>query len=172
MLASELTQSEYHSYYKSYIELAGNAELMANLEQGQNAFISFLKTIPNAKLTYCYAPKKWTLAEVVQHIIDAERVFQYRAFRFSRNDATSLPGFDHDAYVTESKANSRKLSSIVEEYNAVRNSTLALFRSFGREELLRVGTASNAQLSVRALGFVICGHQEHHRKIIEARYLK
>ena len=171
MFATDVLPSEYHKFYHSYIKVAGEDELITALERGRDDFVAFLKAIPVGKLSYSYASNKWTIAEVVQHLIDAERVFQYRALRFARNDDTPLPGFDQDSYVPQSRANERTGDAICEEFVAVRNSTLALFKSFNEEELLRIGTASDAPMSVRALGFVICGHQAHHKKIIAERYL-
>ena len=122
-------------------------------------------------MDFSYADGKWSVAEVLVHLMDAERVFQYRALRFARNDRTELKGFDQDAYVPESSANSRNKKDIEEEFVAIRKSSLKLFGSLGAEELSRSGKANGTSMSVRALGFVICGHQAHHFKIIKDRYL-
>ncbi|MEM9649810.1 MAG: DinB family protein [Bacteroidota bacterium] len=172
MLSSELRSSEYNSYYHPYIKaLGGEVLLMDQLVDGRDLFISFLNDIPSEKLAFSYAEGKWSLAEVLMHIIDAERVFQYRGFRFGRNDKTPLPGFEQDDYVPESNANQRSKREIAEEYRTVRNASIALFRSFSNETLQRIGIASGSEMSVRALGFVICGHQAHHLKIVRERYL-
>lgn len=133
--------------------------------------VDFMKSISTNKLQFAYDDGKWSVAEVLVHLIDTERVFQYRALRFARNDATSLPGFDQDAYVPHSKANKRNLDSILKEYLAVRKATISLFESFDDEMMCRGGMASNSFMSVRALGFLICGHERHHKQILESRYL-
>lgn len=172
MLSSELSASEYNPYYHTYIKALGeDVKLMDQLVDGRDIFLSFLADIPHGKLQFAYAEGKWTLAEVLLHLVDAERVFQYRALRFARNDRTPLPGFDQDIYVPESDASKKSGKDIADEYNAVRNSTIALFRSLDDEVLQRIGIASDSEMSVRAMGFVICGHQAHHLKIIRERYL-
>lgn len=172
MIRSELKAEDYNSYYKTYIDKLGdNSELLSTLEKQSKNFPNFLKSIPEDKLQYAYAPEKWTVLEALLHIIDTERVFQYRALRFSRNDETALPGFDQNIYVPESNANSRTIESIIEEYSSVRAATLTLFSSFDEAILSRKGTASNSPMSVGALGLIICGHQRHHRDIIRERYL-
>lgn len=172
MLNSELTVSEYNPYYQPYMDVLGEeVKLMDQLIDGKDIFISFLRDIPSEKLNFSYADGKWTLSEILMHLIDAERVFQYRALRFARKDSTPLPGFDQDIYVPESNANQRSKDAIVSEYAAVRESSINLFKSFSDDELKRLGSASGSDMSVRALGFVICGHQAHHLKIIRERYL-
>ena len=121
---------------------------------------------------YRYAPGKWSIAELLLHIIDAERVFQYRALRIGRGDRTDLPGFDQDLFVNNSEAAHRTLDSLREEYNAVRLSSLLLFQSFTKVQLLSEGSADGQGVSVRALGFMICGHQKHHEEILKSRYLQ
>ncbi|WP_420601294.1 DinB family protein [Flagellimonas sp.] len=171
MLVSDLLTSEYAPFYHNYILSVGKNNLITELENGRDEFVSFLEDVPDNKLTYSYAEGKWTLAELVLHVIDAERVFQYRALRFGRNDKTALAGFDQDIYVPQSNAGARKKQDIIEEYKTVRESTLSLFRSFGDEALKRVGMASGANMSARAMGFIICGHQAHHLRIVRERYL-
>ncbi|WP_375324403.1 DinB family protein [Flagellimonas sp. GZD32] len=172
MLRSELPTSEYNNFYHTYILALGDIELLSGLKKGKEDFLSLLDQIPENKLGFAYAEGKWTLAEAIVHIIDTERVFQYRALRFARNDKTDLPGFDQDIYVPNSNASSRSLESLRNEYEAVRDSTLALFSSLGETALLRVGVASGSRMSVRALGFIISGHQAHHARILKERYLQ
>lgn len=171
VLSSELSTSEYNPYYSGYIRILEDADLLPALKKGKKEFLDFVEGVPETKLDFAYAEGKWTVSEVLIHLIDAERIFQYRAFRFARNDKTALPGFEQDNYVMESKSNERKREDIMEEFESVRESTLRLFSSFNEDALQRLGTASNAEMSVRALGFVICGHQMHHLKIIQERYL-
>jgi hypothetical protein len=171
MLVSDLGSSEYHSYYQPYISTLGNVELLSELKEGKTDFSAFIDTIPNSKKDVRYQEGKWTVAEVIQHLVDAERVFQYRALRFSRGDKTSLPGFNQDDYVPSSRTKDKTLSAIKNEFLSVRESSISLFSSLNNTELKRIGIASDAEMSVRALGFIICGHQKHHKKILQNRYL-
>ncbi len=171
MKLSELSKKEYPPFYATYIDVLGEADLQALLVKQLTNFPQFIQSIPEEKLHYAYGKDKWTIAEVLLHIIDAERVFQYRALRFARNDKTALPGFDQDEYVPFSKADTYTKEDLIKAYTVVRQSTIQLFESFDREELNRIGTASNSPMSVAALGFICCGHQKHHRNIIRSKYL-
>jgi len=171
MLLSELPTSEYNPFYHTYIEALGNVSLLEELEHGKKVLLSLLESVPQEKLDFAYAEGKWTLAEALVHITDTERIFQYRALRFARNDKTDLPGFDQDMYVPNSNASKRSKQELIEEYRAVRESTLLLYKTFDDEVLKRIGVASGTETSVRALGFIICGHQAHHLNIIRERYL-
>lgn len=144
---------------------------MDGLEQGRTGFLSFMDDLPLERLSFSYGAGKWTLAEVLVHIMDTERVFQYRALRFARNDKTDLPGFDQDSYVPQSNASKRSLGDLRQEYTSVRDSSITLFRSFDRETLDRMGVANGNPMGVGALGFIISGHQAHHLRIIGERYL-
>lgn len=171
MRKSELTPGDCNPYYKSYIDTLGDVELMDIHQNQLQNFPRFIESIPDSKLHYAYDEGKWTIAEVLVHILDTERIFQYRALRFSRKDMTSLPGFEQDDYVPHSNAERRSKESIIEEYKAVRRSTIALFTNFDRQTMQSKGMASNSEMSVAALGFIISGHQKHHRNIIRERYL-
>lgn len=171
MKVSELQAGDYNSYYQPYIDVLGEVELMDLLRNQSRNFPEFIQAIPDSQWQYRYGLDKWTVAEVLVHLLDAERVFQYRALRIARGDSTPLPGFDENAYVPNSHANDRSKDSVIEEYRAVRSSTIQLFASFGPEVLRMRGTASNSPVSVGALGFLIAGHQKHHRNIIRERYL-
>ncbi len=171
MRSTELKSDEYHPFYKPYIDALGDVELLEMLRRQFVNFPQFLASIPEDKLHYSYGPGKWTVAEVLVHIIDSERVFQYRALRFARNDKTPLPGFEQDEYIPYSGAEQVTKESLVQHYQAVRQSTIALFSTFDEEALMHVGQASGVKMSVRALGFFCCGHQKHHRNILRERYL-
>lgn len=171
MKRSALHPSEYNTYYAPYLNILGDVELMPSLENGLEELLATLQMLPENKLNYAYASGKWTVAELLLHLMDAERVFQYRALRFGRGDTTELPGFDQDSYVPQSRAADRTKQELANEFKAVREATIVLFRSFDEESLLRVGSANGAKMSVRALGFVIRGHQAHHLKILQERYL-
>ena len=168
MKTTDLQFTKPFPFYKNYIDLVKDVELMDMLQRQSQNFPEFMATIPESKLDFRYAENKWTVAEVLVHIIDSERIFQYRALRFSRGDQTPLPGFEQDDYVPFSKANNRTLQSLIDEYSVVRNSTLHLFNQFDTNDLERKGIASSLDWSVGALGFVICGHQKHHRNIYGA----
>ena len=171
MKFSQLQKSELSSFYAPYINAVNDENLIAALENGLLQLESFFSNIPFEKLEYRYAENKWTIKDILLHLIDAERIFSYRALRIGRGDVTPLPGFEENDYVPIAMANSRSLENLLTEFIAVRNSTLLLFKNFTEEQLLNMGTASNNPISVRAIGFIISGHQIHHIKIIEERYL-
>ncbi|WP_432221550.1 DinB family protein [Flavobacterium sp. TMP13] len=171
MKADQLLENEYGSAFHTYIEQAGEGNLIEELEISLHDFIKFVQNIPMDKFDFRYAEAKWTIKEIIQHVIDTERIFAYRALRISRNDKTPLSGFDENEYVVNTDANQRNIQSLLTELSAVRHSNLFLYKSFSVEQLKRIGTASNNEISVRALGFVTIGHQKHHQRIFEERYL-
>jgi len=171
MKASDLKPNEYAEYYSQYIKHSGNANLLDVLKESAQALNSLFETISDEKMNYKYAEDKWTIKDMLLHIIDAERVFAYRALRFARADKTNLPGFEHDDYVFVANANGRSKASLLNEYNAQRESTIQLFSNFKDEMLMQIGVASGNPMSVRALGFVTAGHETHHCNIIKERYL-
>lgn len=171
MKASDLKPNEYAEYYSQYIKQSGNANLLDVLKESAQALNSLFETISDEKMNYKYAEDKWTIKDILLHIIDAERVFAYRALRFARADKTNLPGFEHNDYVVVAKANGRSKASLLNEYNAQRESTIQLFSNFTDEMLMQIGVASGNPMSVRALGFVTAGHETHHCNIIKERYL-
>ena len=123
------------------------------------------------KHEFRYAEGKWTIKDIILHLIDAERIFAYRALRIARNDNTALPGFEENDYVVAANANNREYESLLAEYETVRNATISLFETFSSEDLLRLGTASNNSVSVRAIGYIMLGHELHHKNVILERYL-
>lgn len=171
MKTSEIQFPDPTPFYKTYTDVLGEVELMECMRSQLNNFPQFLESISEEKYQYAYAEGKWTMAEVIHHVIDTERVFQYRALRFSRGDETSLSGFDQDIFVAGSNANKRSKLSLIKEYQIIRQSTIILFEDFEDNMLQQKGIASNLEWSVGTLGFVICGHQKHHRNVIRERYL-
>ena len=171
MLSTELTNEEYAPFYAGYIEAAANVNLIEELEICLHEFIRFVQNIPMDKFDYRYADGKWTIKEIIQHLIDSERIFSYRALRISRNDKTPLPGFEENDYVANTNASERNLQGLLTEMAVVRQSTLSLFKSFSKEQLILLGTASDCAVSVRAIGFIVIGHQKHHQQIFKERYL-
>ena len=170
MLITPPAPHEYAPHYATYISKVQQNNLLEALQLHTQSFTAFIQNIPEEKSNYAYAPGKWTVKEILLHLIDAERIFAYRALRFARNDSTALPGFDENAYVPYSHANSRTLTSIIEEFTAVRQATLTLFNNLDEPAFQRTGTASGNTISVRAIGFAILGHAEHHKQVMEERY--
>ncbi|MEL6864768.1 MAG: DinB family protein [Bacteroidota bacterium] len=172
MHASQRPQSnEFDPYYQGYINQVERDHFIHALQNQKASSEAFWLSIPEDRWEYAYAPDKWTIKEILLHIIDTERVFAYRALRISRNDLTPLPGFDQNDYALYSEANSRSVASLIDEYLAVRESSILLFSSMSEGALLRLGTANNAPCSPRALGFIIAGHENHHLRILRERYL-
>ncbi len=167
----KIDQKEYHPYYGSYIEKALGASILDGLKKNLDANVAFYKSIPEDKLTYRYEADKWTIKDVLLHVIDAERVFAYRCLRIGRGDATPLPGFDQNVFVESGNANNRSMTSLIEEYTNVRQATINLFENFTETDLLRLGVASSSDASVRAIGYIIIGHENHHCRVIKERYL-
>jgi hypothetical protein len=172
MEVHELSSSEYPEFYQTYIN---NIPKEASLGMLFRSNIEDLKeitsTISPDKLSFRYAQEKWSIAEVLQHLIDVERIFHYRALCISRGDQTSLPGFDHDDYVVQSEARNRSLDSLQEEAEIVRSSGIVLYNSFSEAMLQRKGILNGGPASVRAIGFIIVGHTQHHIKILQKKYL-
>ena len=162
MKAAELLDNEYSGHFGTYVK---------ELEISLHEFIRFVQNIPMDKFDYRYAEGKWTIKDIIQHVIDTERIFAYRALRFSRNDKTPLPSFEESDYADNTDSNKRSIQDLLTEFSAVRHSTLLFYKSLSEEQLKRIGTASNNPISVRALGFVMIGHQKHHQKVFEERYL-
>jgi len=167
-----LAKTEYNPYYQPYIDKAEISQSFGDALTSNGLLThDFYKAIPKNKLDYVYEKGKWTIKEILLHLIDAERVFAYRALRISRQDKTELAGFDQDDYVTTGNAVNRSIESLISEYKSVRQSTISLFNSFSDNDLKAIGTASGSIVSVRAIGHIIIGHENHHRQIIEERYL-
>lgn len=171
MKATQLTPEEYAPWYANYIAQTGDNDLIEELEISVHRLIRFVQNIPMDKFDYRYAEGKWTIKDILQHLIDAERIFSYRALRFARHDQTPLSSFEEDDYAIAANGSRRSIQDLLTEVAVVRQSTLSLFKSLTQQELLRIGIAVDKPMSVRALGFVIIGHQNHHQKIFQERYL-
>ena len=163
--------SRVPAFYHNYINQVPENDLPEAFNTQTPAFIQFMESIPPDKQDYRYADRKWTVKEVLQHIIDAERIFGYRALRFARKDATFLPGFDENTYADNAKADKRDWSSLVEEFKATRMSSECLFKSFDEDQLDATGTANNNSIYVLGIGFILVGHSLHHMKVLKERYL-
>lgn len=163
--------NEVPSFYHNYVRRVPENDLMPALRNQTPSFLRFLNRIPAAKRNYRYARGKWTIKELLQHMIDAERVFAYRALCFARQDKTALPGFDENSYAASSKAQKRNWEDMIAEFKSLRQSTELLFASFDRQQLGSKGIANNNPISVLAIGFIVTGHAYHHLHILRERYL-
>ena len=158
-------------FYQTYVKHVHTMSLKEALGYSLTTFEQIVNSIPESKGGYRYAEGKWTIKELLVHVLDAERIFAYRALRFARNDKTMLPGFEENDYVPNSAANERTMKSILTSMQLIRASTNDLFNSFTIEMLKRSGSANNTEISVETLGYVIAGHQLHHCSILQQRYL-
>lgn len=163
--------ADFPSFYHRYMEEAEGADMLEAMRIAAEKMRQVLARIGPDMENHRYAPGKWSIKEVVQHVIDAERIFGYRALRFSRGDATGLPGFEENDYAPASQAERRTLKDLLREYDAVRSSSILLFESLPPETLDLSGTANGRSITVRALGWVIAGHSNHHVTVLSERYL-
>lgn len=161
---------EYLEYYRTYIARVPDGDIVAILGEQLEGTRRLLSGLRDAQALHRYAPGKWSVKEVVGHVTDAERVFAYRALRFARGDRTALPGFDERAWVPAGRFDARTIASLADELGAVRNATVALFRGLPSEVSLRDGEANGAAVSVRALAYIIAGHEAHHVAVLRERY--
>jgi len=160
------------NYAGRYFDIIEDAtDLLNSLEVNKSYIMEFMRSIPSDKGTFAYQEGKWTVKEVFSHINDTERIFQYRALRFGRNDNTSLPGFEENDYVPFTNANLRTIADFAEEFEAIRNSTIALFRTFALENYDFVANSNGSPMSARSAGWLCIGHALHHTKVIQERYL-
>lgn len=163
--------TEYQPYYEKYVSLVPPGEILDTLEQQLDTTLTLLRSIPESKGGSRYAPGKWSIKELVGHLIDTERIFAYRALRFARHDQTPLPGFEQDDYIREAAFDECQLADLASEFEHVRRANLYLFRHLNAEAWQRHGVASLGEVSVRALAYIIAGHERHHREILKTRYL-
>ena len=170
-IIDHLEQNEYAPYYRSYIERVENANLVSMMIEDLEKQLAVIEAIPEDKFNYSYQEGKWTIAELIIHLFDSESVFFYRALCFSRNDHTNIPGFDQDEWVKNSKARSLSKKNIIGLYKTTRNNSISLYKSLDDEQLLMNGTANHVNFSVRALGYIILGHNRHHFEILNNYYL-
>ena len=171
MKKSDLTPSEYHPYYETYLKkVDASTQLLVSLESSLISTTTFFASLPKDKLRHRYAEDKWTPKEILQHIIDTERIFTYRALRISRNDTTELPGFDENAYVPPSQANQKNLSQLLDEFSSLKKASISLYKGFNKAMLTKLGRASGSPISVRAIPFILIGHELHHIQVIKDRY--
>jgi uncharacterized damage-inducible protein DinB len=161
----------YPAYFQKYVALVPEDDLATAFANQQPVMKELLSSISEEKSVYAYDTGKWTLKELLQHMIDTERIFNYRALCFARKENASLPGFDENDYAANSNANARSWQDMVEEFISVRNSTEMLYKSFSTEMLENTGKSNNNPATVISLGFTTLGHFYHHKKVMEERYL-
>jgi len=161
---------EYPKFAETYVSIVPTTNVLELLEESKHTVYNLFSTMSEEKAMYAYADGKWTLKQVLGHMIDTERTFAYRAFCFSRNNV-ELPGFDQDIYVNNTDFNSRTIQSLADEYKVTRESDLFLYRSFSEEQFVRGGIASKSAVTVRGLVYMTAGHELYHLKLIGERYL-
>ena len=164
-------KTEYAAFYKSYVSLVREADIVSALQNQPNDLREMLAEVSAEKENFRYAEDKWSVKELLGHLIDGERVFSYRTLRISRGDQTPLAGFEENSYVAGSNFGNTNLSDLIEEFSLLRAANVLLFKNLTDEAWLRTGTASEATVSVRALAFIMVGHVSHHTNILRERYL-
>ncbi len=164
-------QGDYGNFYQRYIDYAIGSNINEAISFHSAAINDFINTLPEAKADYKYAPEKWTVKDVLQHLIDAERIFVYRALTFARKDKTALPGFEENDYAASVDSTLRTLQSLKDEFAATRKSTDIFLSTLTEEELIQIGSANNHFITVNAIAFIVIGHILHHKKVLEERYL-
>ena len=163
--------TDYAAHYEKYVSLVPGTDILGVLEAQRMLTTQLLGARSEREGNFRYAPDKWTVKEVVGHLADSERIFAYRALRISRGDKTPIEGFEQDDYIAGANFNACSLTNLTTEFELVRRSNLAMFKQFSDEAWTRMGTASENPISVRALAYIIAGHERHHREILLARYL-
>jgi hypothetical protein len=171
VIAGKPAETEYASYYGRYVAMVTDPDVAAALEHQLKSTLALLETISEETANYRYEPGKWSIKQLVGHIADTERIFAHRALRFARNDKTELPGFDENAYAANAIFENLPLSSVIEEYAAVRQASIVFFKHLDKDAWNRWGVANKNDVTVRAIAFMIAGHELHHVEILKTRYL-
>jgi uncharacterized damage-inducible protein DinB len=163
---------EYTVNFEQYITLVPSNDLLAYFDTQKESIASVTANLREEQLLYRYAEGKWSVKDICCHVIDCERIYNYRALCIARGDKTDLPAFEENDFAREAHADRRTIADIVAEYRAVRSSTIELFRNFDEEMLGRSGLADSRRRSVRSMGYIAAGHEIHHLNVIRERYLK
>lgn len=172
MTRLDLKSNEFDNYYSGYInKLSGKTELRQGFENGKSKLVTFFRSIPEDKLTYRYRPNKWSIKEILQHLIDTERIFMYRCFRIARRDKTALVGYDQNIYIEPSNANNKSLESLLNEFVINRHHSISLLNSLSEDDLSFIGKSSGGNMSARAAAFTVIGHDIWHMEVIQNKYL-
>ncbi len=162
--------TDFDQYFQHYLKLVQAGPLLPVLQETHEEFMAQLAGVDDDRGRYRYAPDKWSIKEVVAHVIDTERIFAYRALRFARQDTTALPGYDENHFVEYSGADNRSIAGLKEEFDLVRKASIALYKSFDDRMLARQGTANNMTIGVKPLLYLMAGHGRHHGNILRERY--
>jgi hypothetical protein len=163
--------SEYAPYYEKYLSLVQGDDVLRILSAQIDRSLATLRGISDGRSLERYAPNKWSIREVVGHLIDSERIFGYRALRFARNDSQELPGFEQDDYIPYAHFDNRHWADLISEFDLVRRSNVLMFRGLDSEAWMRRGTANKANVTVRAIAYITAGHELHHMHIVRTKYL-
>ena len=163
--------SEYDPYYERYISLVADNDIIDTLASQPTRLNDLLTAMPEEKGSFSYADGKWSIKELLGHLIDGERMFAYRLLRISRGDETPIEGFEQDGYIENAYSNARSFGDILEEFSLLRRANMIFFKNLTDDAWARVGTANNVKISVRALVYIMAGHVEHHLAILRERYL-
>jgi len=163
--------SEYNEYYEKYVSLIDDTDLLSTLEEQMRETRDLFAGFPEERGSHAYADGKWTVKEVISHLLDGERIFAYRLLRIARGDETPLEGFEQDGYIENSHANERTFNDLLCEFGELRAANLRLMRSMDDADWQRGGTASGSPVTARALAFIMAGHVQHHLNIIRECYL-
>ena len=163
--------NEYGQFYAGYVKLSSGKPLIDRLENCTMEMMNLLNSITDEQSLFRYEEEKWSIKEVIGHMVDTERIFSYRALALARGEENPLMGYDHNQYVATAGFDRFKLENHKLQYHATREATLAQFSSFNEQELLRGGVVNGSNFTVRGIGFVIAGHEMHHQKILKERYL-
>ena len=164
-------KTEYDPYYEKYISLVEADDIIDRLASQPTVLSDLFKGVPEENGSFAYGDGKWSIKEVIGHLIDGERMFAYRIFRISRGDETPIEGFEQDGYIENAHSNSRSFADLLEEFTLLRRANMFFFNNLSDQDWLRIGTANNVKISVRALGYIMAGHIEHHVGILKERYL-
>ena len=166
-----MNSESYPTYFHPYISKIPDGDPIQLLEIGIKETLSTLVMVTEEKANFSYAKGKWSIKDIVQHLIDTERIFTYRALAIARGESVELIGYDHEAYVREANADSRSLKTLLEEYKRLRLSTIDLFSSFSKEVFKKRGNANGMEISVEQLQYILIGHELHHLWVIQQKYL-
>ena len=164
-------RTEYDPYYEPYVSLVADDDIIDTLASQPTRLNDLMTALPEDKGTYSYAEGKWSIKELLGHLIDGERMFAYRLLRISRGDKTPIEGFEQDGYIENAHSNQRSFADLLEEFALLRRANMIFFKNMTDDAWSRVGTANNVQISARALVYIMAGHIEHHLNIFRERYL-
>lgn len=172
MIIQKPNESEYHPFYANYVNGVETTDVAKFLEEQQSSFVRFIRAIPQDRYNYAYAEGKWTIKQLVRHIIDAERMFAFRAMSIARGEQGMLPGFDEQGFVKRADDSQNTMDDLLNEFESLRDANNAMISNLTVQSTERIGNANGSQVSVRAIIFIIAGHLAHHQNIISERYLE